>query len=501
MDNHQRSSTGEHRPFDHSILEGPLQHAAEDYTPSTPSLDPHGWSDEFMSSVEVHDQYFTPTTNELQGVSNEYLAVTAAELAQISPWFVTNFPALCPEKADSFVQDETMYSSLVPYDSYPVAPLRYVPPSGEEYDTLTSGLVLPISHTQTHKDQTIGVHQSGHSWNGTPVARTDKLQYMAHDQAEDSVRHAVQFQYPLIPSKMRSRYSIPTGPAAASVPKPTLSAADLIGQSRNNPTRQFARPRGVQRMLTYNFVVQKARRHGVSVPHITETDVRLYCHTGNSAHHPVRSTFPPPSIDLRLMDGIEITTEELLTFFPDHIKWHDFMFRLAQNGWQPVDMAKYINYSRGLAGPHDVNRNITSQWLRAADKVILGRQPGDAVERRPWKTTCFTTQGWTPHQGRVDVDPLDYFLIDLADGVSNLPQGDGARLLTRAVRHAIAHGHDQVKLGQLKQYVRTNMLIFPLLPSMTLQMAQGQHPDTVAVQRFRSMLRDAAEAACTQAGH
>jgi hypothetical protein len=62
----------------------------------------------------------------------------------------------------------------------------------------------------------------------------------------------------------------------------------------------------------------------------------------------MRSIFPPFYVDLRLMGGIEVSAEELLTFFPYHLKWNDMAYRLAQNGWRPADMAKYINYSLAL---------------------------------------------------------------------------------------------------------------------------------------------------------
>jgi hypothetical protein len=80
---------------------------------------------------------------------------------------------------------------------------------------------------------------------------------------------------------------------------------------------------------------------------------------------------------------------------------------------------------------------------------------------------------------------VDYFLVDLADGVVHLPEGEGARLLTRAIRLALNRGDYNVKLSQTRQYIRENLLMFPSLPSLVGQMRAGRHPDTEAILRAR----------------
>jgi hypothetical protein len=179
-------------------------------------------------------------------------------------------------------------------------------------------------------------------------------------------------------------------------------------------------------------------------------------------------------------------------FFPEQLKWHDMFFRLARNGWMSADIARYINFTRSLQPPDHMRRNAASQYLRAADKVILGRQTRDKnFARPPWKTTCFNTKKWAPHKGRAATGTIDYFLVDLADCVVHFLEGPGARLLTRAVRHAITHGHNDVKLSQLKQYIRENLLMFPPLLPMTEQKRSGQHSDHAAVLQFRGLVLEA----------
>jgi hypothetical protein len=131
------------------------------------------------------------------------------------------------------------------------------------------------------------------------------------------------------------------------------SAADLIGGRRNRRARETATllPWGLQRILTHEFVQDIAKKHGVPMPPIANTDVQLYCHFTTIHSDPRASTFPPFTVDLRFLGDIEVSAEELLMFFPDHLKWNDMIFRLAQNGWMPTDIARYINFTHGLQPP------------------------------------------------------------------------------------------------------------------------------------------------------
>jgi hypothetical protein len=81
-------------------------------------------------------------------------------------------------------------------------------------------------------------------------------------------------------------------------------------------------------------------------------------------------------------------------------------------------------------------------------------------------------------------------LVDLADGVVEYPEGDGARLLTRAIKLAIARQDYDVRLIEIHQYIRANLLIFPIMPSMVEAMMAGRHPDEIAVEHFREAQRN-----------
>ncbi|KAJ4364596.1 hypothetical protein N0V83_009192 [Neocucurbitaria cava] len=267
----------------------------------------------------------------------------------------------------------------------------------------------------------------------------------------------------------------------------TPTAAQLISKRKFGLRLKRSIPWGVQRILTRTIVEQQAAIQRISVPLILDDGVRNYCHS-SAPFDPVYNTFPPASVDIRLLRPISITVEELLTFFPNHLKWHDAIYRLAQNGWSCGDMAKYINLSRGLLPKGARRGNTILKWLQAADKDILGLDRSGSTGRKSWKTTCFTVKGWTPYPNIRGPGVIDYRLVDLADGVAQWPENQGARLLTRAVKHAIMHMNRDVRLSQIQGFIRENLLMIPSLNTMIKEVNNGKHPDVVANEWYRSLL-------------
>lgn len=267
-------------------------------------------------------------------------------------------------------------------------------------------------------------------------------------------------------------------------------AMQLIGAKRNADRATIARPWGLQRILTHTFVEQQAANLGVPVPFISDADIGTYCVSAGRTFDVIHSTFPPEWIDIRLLGNLELTAEELLTFFPNHLKWHDCIFRLVQNGWSPHDMANYINYTRGLVKPNDKRGNTVLKWLQAANQDILNEPKQGFKTRGKWSIVGFSPMNWVPYKTRTMPALTDYFLVDLSAHIDfeRLPTGDGARLLTRAIIFALKNGHYNVKLSQVREYIRTNLLFTPLLPPMINGYLAGQHPDTVARKRAHALM-------------
>lgn len=74
----------------------------------------------------------------------------------------------------------------------------------------------------------------------------------------------------------------------------------------------------------------------------------------------------------------------------------------------------------------------------------------------------------------------DFPLVDLARGVTKFPQDDGRRLLTRAVQHAQANGHNNVQLRDLQTYAAQHGL------AASAGMVAGDNPDLSALKKFKA---------------
>lgn len=147
----------------------------------------------------------------------------------------------------------------------------------------------------------------------------------------------------------------------------TMIAAQSI-RVRRQRVEQYKRPWGLQRFLMQTFVEQAAATHNVPVPKILNEDIMGYCNTHWKAFHQINSPFTPYHVDIRLLGNVEITVEEILTFFPDHLKWHDAIFRLTQNGWGATNISKYTNHARGLLHPDDSRRSGVAKYQKSADE-------------------------------------------------------------------------------------------------------------------------------------
>ncbi|KAF2108771.1 hypothetical protein BDV96DRAFT_670336 [Lophiotrema nucula] len=274
-------------------------------------------------------------------------------------------------------------------------------------------------------------------------------------------------------------------------PPPPPTAAKLLGGSHASLRMTTLLPWGYQRIKTFERLALLATKSNAPIPSFSDENVKGFF----SAHaskvrfdHMIKSTAPPIDVDIRLLGKVRITTAELLTFFPLHIKWYDYIYRFIQNGWKVNDIAGYINYARQTDKADAIRANSLIAYQQDADEAIINNRKQGSKSRPLFKTTCFTTEKWM-----VPVDKkwntllrvCDYFLIDLADGVVNYPQNEHARLLTKAVQHAFEHDHHDVKISGIGAYAQKHGLGEGLEPMAWRGLKDGEHPDKAAKQALK----------------
>lgn len=291
---------------------------------------------------------------------------------------------------------------------------------------------------------------------------------------------------PVIPNQVTPMPRI-SGPASTlpTTTTPLLprapTTAELLKQMSGRIYRQFRIPRGLQRIETQAMVEHLAARQGVPIPPVLDDDIsRYFKWHKDKPMNALQSFTTPMNVDIRLLGRIRITAAEIIAFFPNHLRWHDGIYRLIQNGWASREIAGYFNYVRQLSGEDAVSQDAIRGMNRNADMMITGKYRGQGKSRPRFKTTCFTAKTWIPQlkvtgpESRV----IDYFLVDLADGLAHWPTGNGARLLTRAVQFAMQHNYRDVRLSQIHDFIQINRLGWPLLrPMARMGLTNGVNAD------------------------
>ncbi|KAK4632081.1 hypothetical protein CLAFUW4_02457 [Fulvia fulva] len=161
----------------------------------------------------------------------------------------------------------------------------------------------------------------------------------------------------------------------------------------------------------------------------------------------VRPEAEPPRM---IMGAVEI-----LTFFPHMMQWPDALFRLLRSGWTSSDIATAQLYARGgLEKDDHMKRNqALRQQMSTAGNEKLGvndftkRGYAQHAELQPFTAAKFNydTTGWNPPHANTPpltsktLIPLPTNLSDVANGVTNWPQGEDRGLFTKVMEWAQAN--------------------------------------------------------------
>lgn len=176
--------------------------------------------------------------------------------------------------------------------------------------------------------------------------------------------------------------------------------------------------------------------------------------------HELWSQATPPVVDIQLLDGIELSAEELLTFFPNHYLWLDFLHRLDEAGWTQSEIADFVNIARELRAPQLMLAKFIKYPLKLARKFFHKSVNGVTRCPRNRLVTDFTAQHWRqPTTHLTDNERhnlIDYPVWELSRGVhiSRFPSGPEARILTFVIHEVRENNKRKLLLSQVVAYAR-----------------------------------------------
>lgn len=107
---------------------------------------------------------------------------------------------------------------------------------------------------------------------------------------------------------------------------------------------------------------------------------------------------PPPNTELPYELLSQITDEELIAFYPNHVLfWPALAVRLIEAGWVPKALADSINAKRGLAGkPAALKPNTVRSQLNAAACEYYATNSFKIAERLNSPFWALRTRAWAP---------------------------------------------------------------------------------------------------------
>lgn len=169
----------------------------------------------------------------------------------------------------------------------------------------------------------------------------------------------------------------------------------------------------------------------------------------------------PAQVNITLCN-IPLSLEELLTYFPFSLKFHEVAFRLHTHGCSHTDIRNYIYWSRQLKHRLAVSRDSILKWSKRA-KEYYKENPGlsneNSLSAIPSRTDRRDHSMPGKQRKRTPLAHIhDYRLIDLARGVKHHPEGEGRQGLTHAIELAQINGHDTVMLSGVREYILKHSL-------------------------------------------
>ena len=173
-----------------------------------------------------------------------------------------------------------------------------------------------------------------------------------------------------------------------------------------------------------------------------------------------------PSLHNRLPDGLDLTTAEVLTFFPGHLKGPFFVYRCISVGWEPRNLLAAMRYYRKDTAnlePPTLEKKLCKvmEMLTGHTYSAFSRYLHVPVSNRP-KFKDYTRAALASHilpKGDEDYEldkhnicTRDASLSELAEFAEKLPKGEDVGILTVLVGRAGEPGLGDLKMSELKEF-------------------------------------------------
>ncbi|KAH4070922.1 hypothetical protein HBI70_209780 [Parastagonospora nodorum] len=219
--------------------------------------------------------------------------------------------------------------------------------------------------------------------------------------------------------------------------------------------------------------------------------------------HELESICTSSAVDLRLCN-LDMSVEEILTYFPRHTVWREVLWRIMQH-WPAVDIVEFIYWTRSLSGEKTVMRATIQKEFREVRTWAVKKLGEQKLAQKDVEGTKAVFKGSTvegpktmANMAKMNLDsgntgcdkgePFDYYVHDLAEGVQDdhHPTGKGAQLLTHVIEHVREVGDHDLLLSGVVEYAQQHDIVVPVGDQLTGgvdvedKAARNRHKKTVA---------------------
>lgn len=194
-----------------------------------------------------------------------------------------------------------------------------------------------------------------------------------------------------------------------------------------------------------------------------------------------KSVATPVHVNIALLQDVELTLVELLSYFPCHYQWRKGGDRLIKSGMSASEITNLINMLRYLPGVSSCSRNSVDEhvfWSKLEDGNRV------KVSRSESEIFSYTAEGWTYFVWEL----TDYPLLALAHGLLELPLGSDAGPLTHLIKWCREHERFKAMLSDVPSLLKEaniSLLVESVNGANSDQEVIAKHGDAIKKDRLR----------------